>query len=94
MRSRAPGGTTALIWAAYNSDASRRALIAAGADRRESEFGALRRSRNRRLYGRHSALLARGEQRNLGETPLMAARTGNVEAAKLLGADANAIEQD
>jgi len=102
---RAPDGTTALIWAAYNGDRELvQALIAAGADvAAQNEFGAFALSEAAIIGAAPviEALLEGGADANAanpeGETPLMAvARTGNVEAAALLfdaGADVNAIER-
>ncbi len=102
---RAPDGTTALVWAAYNGDRELvQALIAAGADvDARNEFGAFALSEAAIIGAAPvmEALLAGGADANAanpeGETPLMeVARTGNVEAAALLldaGAHVNAIEQ-
>ncbi len=104
VNARAPDGTTALIWAAYNNDAKLvERLLAAGADANaQNEFGtsALTEAAIGGYTGVIGALLAGGAMPDLanpeGETPLMVvARTGNVEAATLLldaGADVNAIE--
>ncbi len=101
---RGPDGTTALIWAAYNADATLvEKLVDAGADANaKNAFGAS--ALSEAAIGGYAdviaALLEGGADANItnpeGETPLMAvARTGHVEAATLLldaGADVNAIE--
>jgi ankyrin repeat protein len=101
---RAPDGTTALIWAAYNADAELVGrLLRAGADAdAQNAFGtsALAEAAIGGYTDVIAALLDGGATADLanpeGETPLMAvARTGNVEAATRLldaGADVNAIE--
>jgi uncharacterized protein len=106
-RSRAPDGSTALMFAAHHGDLELvERLIAAGAGADvnvRNDYGAFALS-EAAIVGSApivAALLQAGADPNLtnleGETALMAvARTGNVEAARLLleaGADINAMEQ-